>query len=162
MLVAVKGRDSKNLLLSESRWSGFCLTDTTPLSLSLVFEFSLGFWESLVGHLRLNPAALAPPLRRDYLHVLDYLRALPSNELVVTSIATWESFLEVGGFTELELREEAAAERKRAMGDAKGCGWYKCAVFGLDFPGGSYLRCAACLDTLYCGLLCQRRWVFVC
>ncbi|KAG8880565.1 hypothetical protein FRB98_004996 [Tulasnella sp. 332] len=122
-----------------------------------VFIFADDFWERLEALLRLNPAALAPHLRRDYLHVLDYLRALPRNEVVTSSIATWESFTEIGGFTEVELREEAEAERKRAMGDAKGCAWYKCAVFGLEFPGASYLRCAACLDTHYCGLLCQRR-----
>lgn len=72
----------------------------------------------------------------------------------------WQSLAEAVGITKTALRADAERERKTAIGDAsKGCAWYRCVSYENDCDFTSLFRCERCRMALYCGLLCQKRWV---
>lgn len=108
-------------------------------------------------------------VRRDYLHVLDSLRAIARKSNRADSdtpaIEIWQGFASAVKLNEADLRSQVAAERKqvvsgRADGGAAvpvGCNWYKCMMYDREDDGITLFRCAGCDTAMYCGSVCQTR-----
>lgn len=105
--------------------------------------------------------ALLPPLRRDFLCVLDHLRALLGDKRTYESaksrIEWWEDLGRAVGVTEADLREGLHRERQKVMGDVVGCSWVECMMYERECRTASMFRCANCECAMYCGLRCQER-----
>lgn len=105
--------------------------------------------------------ALEPPLRRDFLHVLDYLRSIPPDDQTEATgeiIQWWQALGASVGITEGELRAElVAGMEKTTTSEASGCSWARCVRFQQDGDRHVFFQCAQCQKAMYCGSLCQRR-----
>ncbi|KAG8880792.1 hypothetical protein FRB97_000457 [Tulasnella sp. 331] len=112
-------------------------------------------WNQINKLLTHNPDALRPPLRRDFLRMLDYLRTVktaPGEYL----LDMWLQLAGTAMISEAELREELVRERKAARGGLVGCSWYKCAMYEQESARDTFL-CARCHKAVYCGPNCQDR-----
>ncbi|KAG8983856.1 hypothetical protein FRB93_006930 [Tulasnella sp. JGI-2019a] len=118
-------------------------------------------WDKIKSLLSCCPDALETPLRRDFLYVLDHLKALAgdvkTNVSPVSLMRFWRDLGDVIGLKEEKLRAELKKEMKRRLGDAVGCNWIECAAFNLELDPCMTFRCASCKKTVYCGVLCQKR-----
>lgn len=115
------------------------------------------FWLALRGVLSTYPEGLKPPLIRDYLRVMDYVRTLEGQGTHQFYTLVWAQLAVITGIDESELRRELEDERC-SLGGVEGCSWFKCPMFH-RVPVDPPFRCTKCRRTAYCGTLCQERWV---
>ncbi|KAG8994549.1 hypothetical protein FRB94_009796 [Tulasnella sp. JGI-2019a] len=114
-------------------------------------------WPIIGTWLASCPDALRPPLRRDYLQVLDRLRHAQTTLGVRSMLKFWENLGNVVGLSEKQLRAEAAKGQKgEANSDVIGCSWVKCPMYEQECAGETF-RCAGCRRAMYCRLDCQKR-----
>ncbi|KAG8982388.1 hypothetical protein FRB93_008144 [Tulasnella sp. JGI-2019a] len=136
-----------------------CLVQKMMILLCSTHIVSLGvaayLWDPLWPLLLHSLDALRPPLTRDFLFILDYLRGIDTEK----SREFLEIWLELGsaaGISEDELRNEDSREREALQGDLIGCGWIKCPWYEQEFVKDTFL-CAGCQKVAYCELSCQER-----
>ncbi|KAG8871594.1 hypothetical protein FRB97_008486, partial [Tulasnella sp. 331] len=110
-------------------------------------DHPLVVWERVRILLVQDPAALRPPLRRDFLHMLDYLRAIknPRGEYFLDF---WLKLGTAAGVSEKDLREEQNQERKSSRRGLVGCSWYKCAMYEQESVKDTFF-CAGCEKVMY-------------
>jgi len=110
---------------------------------------------------RCHLASFQSALRPLFLHVLDRLRTIETNgendRDPGQMIRVWEGFGTIAGFSEAQLRAEAATERRKATGDAEGCCWFKCVMYRRSHQDLVMFRCTGCQKSVYCSLACQER-----
>lgn len=123
---------------------------TTP-----VVREPLDNWKPIIKLLAYNPDALVPPLRRDFLRMLDYLRTVKTTQ-GEDLLKMWLQLGSIAKLSESVLREELNRERKAARGGLVGCSWYKCAMYEQESARDTFL-CAGCFKATYCGPNCQDR-----
>lgn len=108
-----------------------------------------------------NLTALRGPVKRDFLHLLDYLRPLTcgaKSEAALKALRWWEDLGRLVDITEADMR---ASERSALEGNAnvKGCSWLRCVRYDRDCGKDVFFRCVGCHQARYCGVLCQKRSV---
>lgn len=102
-----------------------------------------------------NLNALTPPLRRDFLGMLDYLRIVETSK----GQHLLDLWLELGnatGVSEKGMREEHDRDRQAAHEGLMGCSWLKCAMYKQEYGGDTFM-CVGCRKVMYCCLSCQDR-----
>lgn len=119
-------------------------------------------WEKLEELLANSRKALARPLRRDFLYLLDHLQALTTDsnaQHAATLTNWWKSLGDMTGISEAVLRKEYRDECLKSLDgqERAGCSWFKCPVFEWERDELRMLRCQGCRKAMYCGLVCQRR-----
>lgn len=103
----------------------------------------------------MNVEALRPPLRRDFLRLLDYLTEVQTatgRQL----LRWWRELGQAAGISEEELRDELLREQRAESNGLVGCSWLKCMRYELE-DGEVAFMCAGCRKAMYCGLSCQDR-----
>lgn len=138
------------------------------VSSMLIFECAVHFtvtsiadFEVLLGELQsnLSPSAnvLASHLRRDFLRILEHLRAMHMpKESAQVLIQFWETLGRIAGLSEGTLLAERNRELKDASGGLVGCSWNRCPLFEQECASATLL-CAGCQKAMYCGTDCQER-----
>lgn len=112
-------------------------------------------WQSIERLLKCDLDALRVPLPRDFLGVLDYLRAVePSTGRQFLDL--WLQLGDATGVSERELRKEHDRERKAVQDGLVGCSWLKCAMYEQEYAGDTFM-CVGCRKVMYCGPSCQDR-----
>lgn len=120
-------------------------------------SFKYDSWDIIGGHLISHcPKAFHHAIQRDYLHVLDCLRAMDESH-ASEQIKFWNGFSERVEITEAGMRAAQAQEMLDDSGRVAGCGWYRCVMYGEE-PTREMFLCAGCSSVRYCGVLCQDRW----
>ncbi|KAG9037794.1 hypothetical protein FRB95_004080 [Tulasnella sp. JGI-2019a] len=118
-------------------------------------EDPVKIWEAIGKLLLLNVDALGPPLRRDFLHIVDYLRTIgtpQSRDL----LGWWRHLGALAGLSEEILRDEVARERNAARRGLVGCSWLKCALYEQETTEEMFF-CVGCSKAMYCGQSYQDR-----
>ncbi|KAG9002554.1 hypothetical protein FRB94_005808 [Tulasnella sp. JGI-2019a] len=126
------------------------------------YEITPGVWSKLRNLLIGSREALLPPLRRDFLCLLDHLRTLIGDqtktlENIESSIEWWEDLGKEVGVTECDLRSELCHDHEEVIGVAIGCSWFKCMMYEQECDPTGMFRCAGCSRAMYCGIVCQSR-----
>lgn len=114
-------------------------------------------WEDMYSILATSPEALRPPLSRDYLLILDYLRCADNAQPEIRNrlVSFWEELGSCCGISDTQLRTELSEKRKEANGGLVGCNWVKCPLYEQECD--ETFSCAGCRRAMYCGLSCQKR-----
>lgn len=102
-----------------------------------------------------NQDVLSPMLRRDFLRILDYFRAVDT----LKGRAETQFWIELGnatGVQEEELRKELVREREAEQGGLVGCSWLKCFMYEQEAANDTFM-CCGCGKAMYCGASCQDR-----
>ncbi|KAG9038050.1 hypothetical protein FRB95_002978 [Tulasnella sp. JGI-2019a] len=132
-----------------------CLVEkVTILHTTSLTSESFDKWKPISRLLTYNPTALRPPLRRDLLRMLDYLRTVQKTHPRLFDF--WVQLGTAAKISESELREEHNRERKAARVGIVGCSWYKCAMYEQESARNTFM-CAGCHKAAYCGPNCQDR-----
>lgn len=106
-----------------------------------------------------NTAALKRSLTRDYLPVSDHLKNFlkdPRLGNALKALSWWDTLAQEAGIDAAVLRQDAAALRKKHVGDLVGCGWYRCVQYRREYGTSVFYWCH-CRKVLYCGDMCQSR-----
>lgn len=102
-------------------------------------------------------------LRRDFLSVLDTLRPLAEDADHLSApiiLEWWVDLAKKMGISEQGLRAQRAAQAKQKAGsDVVGCSWFKCVRFDIPCDPSVLYRCLGCRKLVYCGPMCQTRYV---
>lgn len=125
------------------------------MDFNLVTDELFGIWVPIGRLLRQNADVLRDLMRPDFLRMLDYFRALDTDN----ARCFLELWLKIGTavkISEADLREELKREREALRGDLLGCSWSKCMMYEQEFANDTYM-CAGCRNAAYCELSCQKR-----
>lgn len=113
-------------------------------------------WPNISRLLLSNQDALGPPLRRDFLVVVNYLRRVdtPKGRYLLDF---WPGLGRATGVDEQSLRDAIDREQKTEQGGLVGCSWLRCAMYEQDSVRDTFFMCFGCRKAMYCGLSCQDR-----